>query len=176
MKFLLELINQAIDHVTNVIKQVKNGTSHTFHLRSSLINNLIGENLIIILTNGSCSGHRDATFVLLSRTWSPERRRHAAQVNMQIHSRSRRCSLCTPVFTCQQPADRQVYGHLLLRHLVPECIYRVTGQTQADWLLTIRQTAVTLTECTQTFLIGLDQDVLLKITRKNHLTVQWIKY
>lgn len=69
--------------------------------------------------------------------------------------------VCACVFTCQQSADRQVYGHFVLRHLVPERLHTVTGQTQADWLLTIWQAAVTVTERAQTLPVRLDQHALL---------------
>lgn len=65
------------------------------------------------------------------------------------------------VFTCQQPADRQVYGHFFLRHLVPERLYKVTSQAQGDWLLAIWETTVTMTECSQTLSICLNQHTLL---------------
>ncbi len=69
--------------------------------------------------------------------------------------------VCVCVFTCQQSADRQVYGHLVLRHLVPECLHTVAGQTQADWLLAVWKAAVTVTERAQTLPVGLDQHALL---------------
>lgn len=65
------------------------------------------------------------------------------------------------MFTCQQPADRQVYGHFVLRHLVPKRFHTVTSQVQCDWLLAIWEAAVTVTECNQTPSVGLNQHTLL---------------
>lgn len=68
------------------------------------------------------------------------------------------------MFTCQQPADRQVYGDFFLRHLIPECFHAVACQAQADWLLTIWKAVMTVTESAQTLLVGLDQHTLLTHT------------
>lgn len=76
-------------------------------------------------------------------------------------------AMCVCVFTCQQSADRQVYGHFVLRHLVPERLHAVTSQTQADWLLAVWKAAVTVTERAQTLLVGLDQHTLLTHTQKH---------
>lgn len=70
------------------------------------------------------------------------------------------------VFTCQQPADRQVYGDFFLRHLIPECFHAVACQAQADWLLTIWKAVMTVTESAQTLLVGLDQHTLLTHTKE----------
>lgn len=74
--------------------------------------------------------------------------------------------MCVCVFTCQQPAHRQVYGDFFLRHLIPERFHAVACQAQADWLLTIWKAVMTVTESAQTLLVGLDQHTLLTHTHK----------
>lgn len=69
--------------------------------------------------------------------------------------------VCVCVFTSQQSAHWKVDGYFVLRHLVSEGLHTVSSQTQADWLFTVRKTALALTERAQTLLVGLDQHVLL---------------
>ncbi|KAG7260796.1 hypothetical protein CRUP_006368 [Coryphaenoides rupestris] len=54
----------------------------------------------------------------------------------------------------QHPGDGQVYGHPLLGHLVADGVHHVTRQTQADWLLAVREAAVTLAQRRQTLLVS----------------------
>lgn len=124
------------------------------------------------LTRGSCSGKREATSVLLRRTWSPEEKSSRSQFNdidywMEDFKEVVEASVCVFLCTCQQSTDGQMYGHFVLRHLVPECLHAVTSQTQADWLLTVCKAALTVNECSQTLLIGLDQHLLLTHTQKH---------
>lgn len=72
--------------------------------------------------------------------------------------------VCVCGLTCQQAADRQVYGHLVLGHLVSEGVHTVTCQTQADGLLAVREAPMALTERAQTLPVSFDQHTLLTNT------------
>lgn len=75
--------------------------------------------------------------------------------------------MCVCVCTCQQATDRQVYGDLVLGHLVSEGVHAVTCQTQADRLLAIREATVALTERAQTLPVCFNQHTLL-VHRNTH--------
>lgn len=72
--------------------------------------------------------------------------------------------MCVRAPTCQQAADRQVYGDLVLGHLVSEGVHTVTCQTQADGLLAVWEAAVALTERAQTPPVSFDQHTFLACT------------